>query len=129
MEPLAKEVLENFIAVLKKYKIFTGRSGRREFWLFALGGFAVGLVLGILSMIPLLGVIFTIVSVLFSLAILVPSIAVSIRRLHDTNRTGWMLLLCLIPIVGALIVLYFCILEGTAGDNQYGPDPKTSAAA
>ena len=126
MESLLKEVLENGIAVVKNYKVFTGRAGRREFWLFALGCFAVGLVLGILSMIPFLGIIFTIVSVLFSLAILIPSIAVSIRRLHDTNRTGWLLLLCLIPAVGAIILLYFCILEGTAGENQYGPDPKAA---
>ena len=117
----------NYLEVLKKFKVFTGRARRREFWMFALCNFAIGAVLGILGRIPAIGIVFSIVSLLFSLAILIPSIAVGIRRLHDTNRSGWLMLLCLIPFVGAIILLVFCIQEGTSGENQYGPDPKAAA--
>ena len=95
--------------------------------MFVLANFAVGLVLSIFSQIPFLGIIFSIVAGLFSLAVLVPSLAVAARRLHDTNKSTYYLLLCLIPGIGALILLYFCYLEGTSGENQYGPDPKSAA--
>jgi uncharacterized membrane protein YhaH (DUF805 family) len=116
--------MDFYIGVLKKFKVFTGRSDRREFWMFVLYNFIVGFVLGILSSIPALGWIFRIVSVLFTLAIIVPGIAVGIRRLHDTNRSGWFLLLSLIPLVGAIILIVFCVQEGTPGENKYGANPK-----
>lgn len=62
--------------------------------------------------------------VLYMLAVLLPSIGVSIRRLHDTDRSGWFLLFAFIPFIGGFIVLYFMILEGTRGPNRYGEDPK-----
>jgi len=124
MDSFLNVMLESVITVLKKYAEFSGRARRREYWMFTLAIIIVTAVLSILSQIPFLGIIFAIVSGIFGLAIIVPSIAVSIRRLHDTNRSGFMLLLCLIPLVGAIIVLYFSIQEGTQGENQYGPDPK-----
>ena len=129
MDSFLSAMLESCIAVLKKYAEFSGRARRREYWMFALANLIVAAVLGILSQIPVLGILFVIISSLFSLAVLVPGIAVSVRRLHDTNRSGLMLLLCLIPLVGAIIVLYFAIQEGTQGENQYGPDPKGFGAA
>ena len=115
----------SYLEVIKKFADFTGRTRRREFWTFCLCNLIIGVVLGILCAIPLLGVIFRIVSVLFSLAILVPGIAVGIRRLHDTNKSGLLILLSLAPAVGQIILLVFCVQEGTPGDNQYGPDPKS----
>ena len=66
---------------------------------------------------------------LFYLAILIPSIAVAIRRLHDTNRSGWWLLIALIPFIGALVLLVFYVLPGTVGPNKFGEDPKGVEAA
>ncbi len=65
---------------------------------------------------------------LVALALLIPGIAVTIRRLHDTDRSGWTLLFALIPLVGALLLLVFYITEGTSGPNRFGPDPKAANA-
>jgi uncharacterized membrane protein YhaH (DUF805 family) len=124
MESFLKELVDNYLAVLKQFKVFTDRSGRKEFWMFVLGCIIAGIIFGILTTIPVLGKLFGLASFLYSLAIIVPSIAVGIRRLHDTDKTGWLMLLCLIPIVGGIIVLVLCALEGTPGKNQYGPKPK-----
>ena len=129
MESFINTVLVSYFSVLKKFSVFTGRADRREFWMFALANFAVAIVLGIFTRIPFLGVIFTIVIFLYSLAILVPGIAVGMRRLHDTNKSGYFLLLALIHIVGAIAVLALCAMEGTPGENQYGPDPKDAIEA
>jgi uncharacterized membrane protein YhaH (DUF805 family) len=134
---------------LRKYADFTGRARRIELWLFWLlligiqivFSILIGLVAGPTAAVAdptdpfavlngpakaLYGVFF-----LVMLALLIPSLAVSIRRLHDTNRTGWWLLLGLIPFLGALVLLIFYLLDGTPGPNKYGPDPKgrVSAAA
>ena len=129
MESYLILLLNSFLRVIRKYKIFTGRSDRREFWMFMLCNLIIGIILGILSSIPIIGVIFTIVAVLYSLGILVPSIAVSIRRLHDTNRSGYFLLIAFVPFVGFLVVLALCAMEGTPDENQYGPNPKEAPEA
>ena len=116
--------MEWYIGVLKKYAVFTGRARRKEFWMFVLFNFIIALALMILSQIPGIGKIFYFLYILYGLAVLVPGIAVSIRRLHDTDRSGILLLLALIPLVGAIIVLVFAAQEGTPGDNHYGPNPK-----
>jgi uncharacterized membrane protein YhaH (DUF805 family) len=121
MESFLKVLLENYFGVLKKYTVFSGRADRKEFWMFVLANILVGIVFSILTKIPILKIIFWIAYVLYCLAILVPSVTVGIRRLHDTNKTGWLLLLCLIPALGAIVVLIFCAMEGTPGENQYGP--------
>ena len=66
---------------------------------------------------------------LYTLAVLLPSIAVTVRRLHDTDRTGWWILLGFIPIIGGIVLLVFYVLEGTRGPNRYGPDPKATTQA
>jgi uncharacterized membrane protein YhaH (DUF805 family) len=129
LEPFLDKVQENFIganfiAVIKKWKIHEGRASRREFWLFVLGGVIISIALSILSSIPVLGWLFRLVYFLYGLALIIPSVTVGIRRLHDTNKTGWLMLLLLIPIVGWIPVLILCALEGTKGKNNYGPEPK-----
>jgi uncharacterized membrane protein YhaH (DUF805 family) len=65
---------------------------------------------------------------LYTLAVLIPSIAVSVRRLHDTNRSGWWLLISLVPLVGAIVLLVFLVLDSQPGENQYGSNPKAAIA-
>jgi uncharacterized membrane protein YhaH (DUF805 family) len=120
------ELLDNFVAVMKKFTVTAGRARRREFWMFVLAVIIIGFALGILIIIPVLGIIFGIASSIFGLVIIIPSITAGVRRLHDTNKTGWLMLLCLIPLIGGIIVLIMCVMEGTHGSNQYGPDPKRS---
>lgn len=109
-----------------KYAQFSGRSRRKEFWLFYLMLIIATVVLtGVDILIgafdPVSG--FGLLSGIFTLAIIVPSLAVSVRRLHDTNRSGWWLLLSVIPLLGTIVLLIFWCLKGTQGQNDYGDDP------
>ena len=120
--------LNTYIAVAKKYMVFTGRSRRTEYWTFTLINLAISLILSVLgailgSIISILGTLVGIISLVFSLALLLPWIAVGIRRLHDTGRSGWWLLIGLVPLVG-LVLIYFLVLDSQPGSNQYGPNPK-----
>ncbi len=120
------EFIDNFKSILQtKYALFTGRARRKEFWQFQVVAFAISIVLMIVdgtlgtktaSGIGILGGI-------FSLAILLPNIGVLIRRLHDTDRSGWWALLGLIPIAN-IALLVFMFIQGTVGSNRFGPDPK-----
>jgi uncharacterized membrane protein YhaH (DUF805 family) len=94
---------ESISTCFKKYVVFDGRASRSEFWWFALFTFLVSLVLGFVSQA---------LSSVFSLAVLLPSLAVGARRLHDTDRSAWFLLLWLVPVVGWLILLVWAIQEG-----------------
>ena len=109
-----------------KYAQFSGRSRRKEFWLFYLMLIIATVVLtGVDILIgafdPVSG--FGLLSGIFTLAIIVPSLAVSVRRLHDTNRSGWWLLLSVIPLLGTIVLLIFWCMKGTQGQNDYGDDP------
>jgi len=118
-------IIENWkLVVLQRFAKFDGRAGRAEFWWFVLANFLVYIVLAILLQIS---GIFLIVELLFALAMIVPSIAVAIRRLHDTDKSGWMLLIGLIPLVGAILLIVFYATEGTSGPNQYGAGPEPAA--
>ncbi|NDV90110.1 DUF805 domain-containing protein [Alteromonas sp. 345S023] len=120
-----------YIEALKKYAVFSGRSRRKEYWFFVLFNVIFSFVLGFIdgmmgnvhmeSGMGLLGGV-------YSLLLLIPGIAVSVRRLHDTNRTGWWVLLGLIPIIGALVLLIFMIQDSTPGENDYGQNPKDAIA-
>lgn len=112
----------------KRYAEFSGRSRRMEYWVFALintvivcvfYGIGIAQVIASHSFSPIL-----ILPILFAFAMIVPSLACGVRRLHDQDKSGWLLLLGFIPIVGGLIMLVLMLLSGTAGPNQYGPDPK-----
>jgi uncharacterized membrane protein YhaH (DUF805 family) len=108
-----------------RYFDFQGRSTRSEYWLFVLFVFIVAFVLSMLRVVgqgTALGSIGAILYGLFVLASLIPNLAVGVRRLHDTNRSGWLLLLGLIPLVG-LVLIYFFVQPGTKGPNKFGPDP------
>ena len=114
---------------LKRYAEFSGRSRRKEYWMFTLMLVILNVVIGIVEgVLGLTGTIGTYgpLTLLVLLAILVPSLAVGARRLHDTGRSGWWLLIGLVPIVGAIVLLIFFVLEGHKGHNEYGPDPKGS---
>ena len=109
-----------FMAVLKKYAVFSGRARRKEFWMFILFYIIIAIVLGVVDSIigmPVLGT-------LFALGLLIPSLAVGARRLHDTGKSGWWQLIGLIPFIGILILIIFWVMDSNPGDNQYGPNPK-----
>ena len=118
---------------LKRYADFNGRSRRKEYWMFTLMNFIVGMVLYALMFMGMdyetgqpgaLGMLAMGLLGLYFLAILIPSIAVQVRRFHDQDKSGWLVLLAFIPFVGGLIVLVFMCLEGTRGPNRFGEDPK-----
>jgi uncharacterized membrane protein YhaH (DUF805 family) len=113
---------------LKRYAEFTGRSRRKEYWMFTLLAIGIYIVASILDRIAgMNGMIagrYGPITTLVALGLLIPSIAVSIRRLHDSDRSGWWLLLGLVPMVGEIIVLVFMVLRGTRGANRFGADPK-----
>ncbi|MEZ5278024.1 MAG: DUF805 domain-containing protein [Opitutaceae bacterium] len=120
-----------YLAALKKYAVFNGRARRSEFWYFVLFNLIVSIVLtvvdgitGSLNAATGMGLL----SGLYSLAVLIPSISVAVRRLHDTERSGWWVLIGLIPLVGAIVLIVFAVQEGTSGANRFGEDPKAAAA-
>lgn len=119
--------------VTKKYADFNGRAGRAEFWGFVaiyLAIFFPPYLLGLIltaADIRGLGIFFSLLAWLVSLALLVPSIAVSVRRLHDRDMSGWFYLLGLVPFGGLVLLVFYC-MEGTPGANRYGPDPRNPAA-
>jgi len=118
-----------FLEVLRKYAVFSGRARRMEYWMFYLFSFIFTIVFGIIDAVvgsfnPETGM--GLFGGIYLLAIIIPSIAVLVRRLHDTNRSGWWLLIGLIPIVGAITLLVFSVLDGTPGTNQYGGNPKVA---
>ena len=109
-----------YLLVLKKYAVFSGRARRKEIWYFILFDFIFAFLLGLID--SLIGIY--VLSSLYSLAVLLPSLGVSIRRLHDTGRTGWWIFIGLIPLIGAIILLIFFVTDSQPGTNQYGPSPK-----
>lgn len=115
-----------YLDVLKKYAVFSGRARRKEFWMFALFNFIIGFVLGIID--GVLGLTMEgglgILGLLYSLAVLIPGIAVTIRRLHDTDRSGAWLLLIFVPVIGWIALFVFYVLDGTPGENRFGSNPK-----
>jgi uncharacterized membrane protein YhaH (DUF805 family) len=113
------------VVVLQRYAQFTGRAGRPEFWWFFLANLIISVVLSLLGRAS---VTVSIISLAYSLAVLVPSIAVGVRRLHDTDKSGWWILLGLIPLVGFIVLLVLFVLEGTPGSNRYGPPPPSQPA-
>ena len=116
-----------YLEVLQKYAVFDGRARRKEYWMFFLINIVVLAVLAAID--NLIGIRihqagFGLLQGLYSLALLIPSIAVTVRRLHDTGRTGWWILIGLVPVVGGIILLIFMVLDSEPGTNQYGPNPK-----
>lgn len=115
-----------YLAVLKKYAEFSGRARRKEYWMFTLVNAIVMMVLMGLGMVTKA---FSVLYLVYCLGVLIPSIAVSFRRLHDTGRSAWWLLIALVPIVGAIVLLVFVCQDSAPGTNQFGANPKEGAPA
>jgi uncharacterized membrane protein YhaH (DUF805 family) len=123
-----------YIDVLKKYAQFDGRARRKEYWMFALFNLLIEmaflLVVGLAAATmshsdnPGSALLVLIPFYLYGFAIIVPALAVTIRRLHDTGKSGWFVLLGFVPIVGGIIVLVFMCQDSQAGPNEFGPNPK-----
>jgi uncharacterized membrane protein YhaH (DUF805 family) len=116
-----------YMQALKKYAVFSGRARRKEYWFYMLFYLIILVVLSICD-----GIIGTtmqgggvgILTLIYILAVLIPTLAVTIRRLHDTDRSGWWIFIQLVPIVGFFVFLYFMVSDSTPGTNTYGPSPK-----
>jgi uncharacterized membrane protein YhaH (DUF805 family) len=113
-----------YLEVLKKYAVFQGRARRKEYWMFNLFNIiiamVIGFVTGVVDVVFEVGVMLNLAtSVIYSLAILIPATAVSIRRMHDLGRSGWWIL---VPVVN----LIFMFFDSQPGDNKYGPNPKAA---
>lgn len=114
----------NYYAIcLKKYAEFAGRARRKEYWMFVLVNFLIAIAISIGGGILGLEEGTAVISGLYSLAVLVPGIAVTVRRLHDTGRSGWWMLIALIPIAGPIAMLIFLCGVSKPGENEYGPNP------
>ena len=115
-ETTMKNVIDNYASVFKNYSNFSGRAGRREYWMFFAANFAMCMILSVLDAaigLPVFGL-------LYLLAALIPAISVSIRRLHDGGRSGWWMLFGLIPFLGGLALLVMMVLPGTPSVNRFG---------
>ena len=116
-----------YLEVLRKYAVFDGRARRTEFWLFFLFNCIIALVLSIIEAIvgiaPIAGA--SILGSLYMLVVFIPYLAVGVRRLHDTGRSGWWMLIYIMPLIGAIVLLVFFVQDSQDGDNQYGPNPKS----
>lgn len=118
-----------FIAALKKYADFSGRARRKEYWMFVLFYTLFAMVAGILDVmiISTAGIYFTPILTLFLLGMIIPTLAISVRRMHDIGKSGAMILIPMVPFIGSIWYLILTVTEGTVGDNQYGPDPKATS--
>ncbi|MFJ1972902.1 DUF805 domain-containing protein [Streptomyces sp. NPDC087903] len=109
-----------FIEVVKKYAVFAGRARRKEYWMFTL--FALIIYAVVFAIAFAIHAVW--IGLILELALLLPSWGVTVRRLHDTGRSGWWILLSAVPLVGGIIVLVWLCSDGKPGENQYGPNPK-----
>ena len=132
-----RSIMNWYMEVLKKYAVFNGRARRAEYWWFFLINFIFVLVLSVLSRLTTgtdsnsvspLSTAFSCISGLYSLAVLLPELGVGIRRLHDIGKSGWWLLIGLIPLIGTIWLLILAATDSQPGDNQYGPNPKGVAS-
>ena len=114
-----------YIEVLKKYAVFDGRAHRTEYWMFVLLNVIITIILGLID--RLFG-LWNVLSGVYGLAVLIPGIAVGIRRLHDTDRSGWWLLISLVPVIGTIVLIVFMVQDSQPDTNQYVPNPKIASA-
>ena len=104
-----------YLQVLRKYAVCSGRARRKEYWMFVLVHIIISIVIFIIGCFAY---------GLYGLAIIIPAFAVAIRRLHDTGRSGWWLLVNCVPIIGWTILFIWLVKDSDEGENQYGPNPK-----
>ncbi|PWE55953.1 DUF805 domain-containing protein [Metarhizobium album] len=106
-------------SALSKYVVFSGRASRSEYWWFVLFNIIVSIVAA--GVDAALGI--QAVGALVSLALLLPGIAVGVRRLHDIDKSGWWLLIAFVPLIGFIVLIYFFVQPSQPGDNRFGPPP------
>ena len=117
-----------YLTVLKKYAEFSGRARRKEYWMFALMNFLISILISIVGAVigDTNGLIAVSLSGVYALFIFIPSLAVTVRRLHDTNKSGWWILITLVPLIGGLVLLIFMIMDSDPNTNAYGANPKSA---
>lgn len=120
-----------YLKVIKQYADFNGRARRMEYWMFTLINFLISMVLYVPALYLMMdneSPLFMSFYYIYSLALLVPGIAVLVRRLHDVGKSGWFIFIGLIPIIGAIWLLVLLFTDSDKGVNEYGPNPKTTEA-
>lgn len=120
-----------YLEVFRKYAVFSGRARRKEYWYFLLINIVISLILSFID--GLTGIYSADMGMglfggIYALAVLIPGAAVSVRRLHDTGRSGWWLLIVFVPLIGAIALLLLMLIKGKPGANQYGVNPKEISA-
>jgi uncharacterized membrane protein YhaH (DUF805 family) len=115
-----------YIEAWKKYAVFGGRGGRQEYWYFVLFHVLAYILLSIVA--GVLGKVGASLLSLYAVAAFIPGLAATVRRLHDTNRSGWWILISLVPFIGGIVLLVFLVLESQAIENQYGSRPQAVLA-
>ena len=117
--------MDYYIGAFKKYAVFSGRATRKEFWMFTLINTIVNIIVAVALTIIVgeyKGLIF--IPTLYTLAVFIPSLAISCRRLHDIGKSGWWILITLVPFIGSLLLFSFYVIDSQTGTNKYGPNPK-----
>lgn len=112
--------MEWFLKVIRQYADFNGRARRKEYWMFFLFNIIFSIVVSMID--GFLGTF--ILGIFYALALFIPGLAVAVRRLHDTGKSGWWLFIGFVPLIGFIWLLVLMMTEGDQGDNEYGPDPK-----
>jgi uncharacterized membrane protein YhaH (DUF805 family) len=116
-----------YLKVLKQYADFNGRARRKEYWMFVLFSMIFSILATVLDNvlgIAMEGIGYGPLYGLYLLAIIIPSIAVGVRRLHDIGKSGWMMLISFIPLIGGIWLLVLFVTDGNPGENEYGANPK-----
>lgn len=109
-----------YLGAWKKYVTFSGRARRKEYWMFVLFNVIAAVIVNIIDGV----LVTTFLSTIYGLAVLLPSLAILSRRLHDTDRSAWWIFICLIPIIGEIVLIVFAVFDSQPGQNKYGPNPK-----
>ena len=118
--------MEYWLGCWKKYAVFSGRARRKEYWKFVEVNFIIAVAIALPGMLGAVKAAEALwwVGNLFNLAVLLPGLAVCARRLHDIGKSGWWMLIALVPFIGAIVLLVFMCLDSQPGENEYGPNPK-----
>ena len=110
-----------YIDAWKNYFTFTGRARRKAYWMFVLFNISAAVIANIIDSVIGTG---GLIGGIYSLAVLLPGIALGVRRLHDIGKSGWWMLIALVPLIGLIVLLVFACTDSQPGDNEYGPNPK-----
>ncbi|MGB0937585.1 MAG: DUF805 domain-containing protein [Colwellia sp.] len=111
--------MEHFVTAVEKFADFNGRATRTAYWVYVLINILIQVVLALLG--------FDIIAAIISLLLIIPSISVTARRLHDTGRSGWWQLIYFVPLIGLIVMIVF-LVQDSVDDNEYGPNPKTQSS-